>query len=413
MRLLVYSHDAYGLGNIRRMLEICQHLIQTIPDLSILLLSGSPMLQGFRLPKGLDYIKLPCLNRGEAGKLASKYLEIDTEATVQLRSDLILTTALNFKPDLVLVDKKPYGLKNELQETLNVLKENLPQTKWVLVLRDILDHPKCTIAEWREQDNYQAVQHFYDQVLVVGSPEVFDICLEYQFPPEIAKKVKFCGYIRRPAGLQDRDSLLQEHQFRASDRCVLVTAGGGEDGYPLLRTYLEGLKLIDPNYPLKSFVVSGPEMPQDQQESLSQLAAANPNVRMLEFTDDLMSYVEAADLVVAMGGYNTFCEILSAQKPSIIVPRVRPSQEQLLRASRMSKLGVLTQILPEELTPVTLMNRVFYQLQYPGSFVTSIKQMDLEALPRIAYHISSLLSSHMTNDVKERSLEGMTERLCA
>jgi predicted glycosyltransferase len=413
MRLLVYSHDAYGLGNIRRMLEICQHLIQTVPNLSILLLSGSPMLQGFRLPKGLDYIKLPCLNRGEAGNLASKYLEMDTEATVQLRSDLILTTALNFKPDLVLVDKKPYGLKNELQETLNVLKDNLPKTKWVLVLRDILDHPKRTIAEWREQDSYQAVQHFYDQVLVVGSPEVFDVCLEYQFPPAIAKKVKFCGYIRRPAGLQDRESLLQEHQFRASDRCVLVTAGGGEDGYPLLRTYLEGLKLIEPNYPLKSFVVSGPEMPQDQQERLSQLAAANPNVRMLEFTDDLMSYVEAADLVVAMGGYNTFCEILSAQKPSIIVPRVRPSQEQLLRTSRMSKLGVLTQILPEELTPVTLMNRVFYQLQYPGSFVASIKQMDLEALPRIAHHISFLLSSPMSDDAKEQSLEGMAERLCA
>jgi predicted glycosyltransferase len=412
MRLLVYSHDAYGLGNIRRMLEICQHLIQTVPNLSILLLSGSPMLQGFRLPKGLDYIKLPCLNRGEAGNLASKYLEMDTEATVQLRSDLILTTALNFKPDLVLVDKKPYGLKNELQETLNVLKDNLPKTKWVLVLRDILDHPKRTIAEWREQDSYQAVQHFYDQVLVLGSPDVFDVCLEYQFPPAIAKKVKFCGYIRRPAGLQDRESLLKEHQFRASDRCVLVTAGGGEDGYPLLRTYLEGIQLVAQDDSLQSFVVSGPEMPSEQQEGLFQLAATHPNVRMLEFTDDLMSYVEAADIVVAMGGYNTFCEILSAQKPSIIVPRVRPSQEQLLRSHRMSELGILTQILPEELTPGYLIKHVFHQLQHPDSFVTSIKQLDLDALPRIAKHVLSLLSSSMSEGV-EGSLQGVAERLCA
>jgi predicted glycosyltransferase len=146
MKLLVYSHDAYGLGNIRRMLEICQHLLQTIPNLSILLLSGSPMLQGFRLPQGLDYIKLPCLNRGEEGNLSAKYLKMDTQATVQMRGDLILTTALNFKPDLVLVDKKPYGLKDELKETIHVLKDICPNTRWVLLLRDILDHPDRRMA---------------------------------------------------------------------------------------------------------------------------------------------------------------------------------------------------------------------------------------------------------------------------
>jgi predicted glycosyltransferase len=412
MKLLVYSHDAYGLGNIRRMLEICQYLIQTIPNLSILLLSGSPMLQGFRLPRGLDYIKLPCLNRGEEGNIASKYLKIDTEETVQLRGDLILTTALNFKPDLILVDKKPYGLKDELKETLFSLKENLPQCKWVLLLRDILDHPDRTIPEWRSQGNYQAIQHFYDQVLVVGSPEVFDICVEYQFPPAIATKVKFCGYIRRPAGLQSKGNLLQRHGIQEGDRRVLVTAGGGEDGYPLLHNYLRGLALLPPDYSVKSFVVSGPEMPIEQRETLFQIAELLPNVQMLEFTDDLMSYMEAVDVVVAMGGYNTFCEILSAQKPSIIVPRVKPSQEQLIRTNKMSKLGVLTQLLPEELTPESLMKQMFYQLNHPDSFVASIEQLDLDALPRISDHISTLLPFHPT-DATEEPMDPVVEYLCA
>jgi predicted glycosyltransferase len=412
MKLLVYSHDAYGLGNIRRMLEICQGLLQTIPNLSILLLSGSPMLQGFRLPQRLDYIKLPCLNRGEEGKLASKYLKMDADETIQLRGDLILTTALNFKPDLVLVDKKPYGLKDELKETINALKDNLPETKWVLLLRDILDHPDRTIAEWREQDNYQAIQHFYDQVLVVGSSEVFDPCVEYQFPPAIATKVKFCGYIRRPAGLQDRDTLLQQFGISPSDRRVLVTAGGGEDGYPLLHTYLQGLALLPPNYPLKSFVVSGPEMPKEQRETLCQIADILPNVHMLEFTDDLMSYMEAADTVVAMGGYNTFCEILSARKPSVIVPRERPSQEQLIRADKMSQLGILTSILPGELTPSKLMQQVVHQLNHPHSYMASIEKLDLEALPRIAHHITTLLSPIIAED-RKKSMQAVAEYLCA
>jgi len=60
-RLLVYSHDTFGLGNIRRMLCICEYLLEALPTLSILLVSGSPMVHSFRIPRRLDYIKLPCL----------------------------------------------------------------------------------------------------------------------------------------------------------------------------------------------------------------------------------------------------------------------------------------------------------------------------------------------------------------
>ena len=59
MKLMVYSHDAFGLGNIRRMLAICQYLLRTLPNVSILVVSGSPALHTLSLPEGLDYIKLP------------------------------------------------------------------------------------------------------------------------------------------------------------------------------------------------------------------------------------------------------------------------------------------------------------------------------------------------------------------
>lgn len=108
-KILVYSHDAYGLGNISRMLAICNYLLKHIPNLSILLVSGSPMLHDFRLPPGLDYIKLPCLNRG-GGQMAVKYLNADMESILNLRSEIILAAAKNYQPDLVLVDKKPTGI---------------------------------------------------------------------------------------------------------------------------------------------------------------------------------------------------------------------------------------------------------------------------------------------------------------
>ncbi len=111
MRLLVYSHDTFGLGNIRRMLAICKYLLNTVPRLSILLVSGSPVVHSFRMPVGLDYIKLPCLGRNESGELSAKYLCSQTKEITQIRADLIRSTVVNFKPNLILVDKKPYGLQ--------------------------------------------------------------------------------------------------------------------------------------------------------------------------------------------------------------------------------------------------------------------------------------------------------------
>jgi predicted glycosyltransferase len=255
MKLLVYSHDAFGLGNIRRMLAICEHLLQTIPNLSILVLSGSPMMQGFRIPKGLDYIKLPCLNRGITGKIATKYLGMEVDETVKLRAKLIRSAAASFKPDIVLVDKKPYGIQNELVPTLNYLKAVKPETKWVLLLRDILDAPEVTIAEWQKYGFNQVVEEFYDRLLIVGSPEVFDFCKSYQLSPQVAYKTNYCGYLRRPSGSLSPLEVRQELGMNESDRLVVVTPGGGEDGYPMVDAFLTGL----PTHPgFKSLVIFGP-----------------------------------------------------------------------------------------------------------------------------------------------------------
>jgi predicted glycosyltransferase len=386
MRLLVYSHDAYGLGNIRRMLAICEHLLGTIPELSILLLSGSPMLQGFRLPKGLDYIKLPCLNRGTDGEVAVKYLGMGIEETVRLRSQLILSAAINFQPDLFLVDKKPYGLKNELADTILYFHHKRPQTKLVLLLRDILDSPEVTIADWQKNRYYAAIEKFYHQVLIVGTPEVFDTVKEYQFSPIIAHKSRYCGYISRPPGLKSPDIIKAELQVSSKERLILVTPGGGEDGYELVDTYLQAVNLLGAANPCKSLIICGPEMPTNQKQLIYQAAANNPQVQIREFTDDLMSYIQAADAIVSMAGYNTVCEILSANKPAVIIPRCHPSKEQLIRSEKMAALGLFQAINPEDCHPETLKKALTNQ-----SCVTQCN-LNMQGLAKVKDYIFLLLT---------------------
>lgn len=387
-KLLIYSHDTFGLGNIRRIMNVATYLHRAIPDLSILIVTGSPMIQSFRIPKGIDYIKLPCLSRTEREGYSAKYLDSNISEVIRLRSDLILSSVLNFKPDIMLIDKKPYGIKHELRETLSLVKNYLPRTKTILLLRDILDAPATTTKVWEDNGYYEAVKSAYDLVLVLGTPGIFDPRVEYNFPFTASEKVEFCGYIQPQFLLRDRDAIRQELQVKSAERLVLVTPGGGEDGHALVQTYIQALQQMPQRPRIRSLIVTGPEMSESQRHSFNQSALQFPDVSMLEFTNDLPSYMNASDLVVSMGGYNTVCEILSLKKRAIIVPRVRPVAEQWIRAERMSRLGLLATIHPDSLTPQGLLRTILTELSSDQPLRPTL---DLDALPTLTHHVSMLL----------------------
>ncbi len=387
-RLLIYSHDTFGLGNIRRIMNIATYLHRATPGLSILIVTGSPMIQSFRIPKGIDYIKLPCLSRTEREGYSPKYLDSKIGDIVRLRSDLILSAVLNFKPDIMLIDKKPYGIKHELRETLNLVKSYLPRTRTILLLRDILDAPATTTKAWEDNGYYEAVKSAYDLVLVLGTPDIFDPRVEYSFPISVSEKVKFCGYIQPQFLLRDRDTVRRELQIKRDEQLILVTPGGGEDGHALVQTYIQALQHMQPRARIRSLIVTGPEMSEPQRNILNRSALRFPGVSMLEFTNDLPSYMNASDLVVSMGGYNTVCEILSLKKRAIIVPRVRPVEEQWIRAERMASLGLLATIHPDSLTPQDLLHTALAELSSDQPLRPTL---DLDALPMLTNHVSMLL----------------------
>jgi predicted glycosyltransferase len=384
MKLMVYSHDAFGLGNIRRMLRICQYLLQTVPDISILVVSGSPAIHSLKIPSGIDYIKLPCLSRDHAGEIEVRYLKDSLEAVVKLRSQLILTTAAHFQPDLFIVDKKPEGLWHELRETLAYLSAHLPQTKRVLLLRDVLDAPEATIAQWQKHNYYQIAQAQYDQIWVVGTPEVFNLPVEYGFPLPLIRKVRFCGYLDREVGRTPPAHLRQALGVTDDEPLVVVTPGGGGDGYTLIWNYLVGI--ASQNKPPETVIIAGPEMPEAQRHRLQIQAQAHPSVTFLEFSDDLVSYLNAADVVVSMAGYNTVCELLTLRKSAVIVPRTHPVEEQWIRAQRLAQRGLFYAIHPRDLTPQRLMQMLKLALASPPTYC-----FRLDGLPRIAQLIAVLL----------------------
>ena len=72
--------------------------------------------------------------------------------------------------------------------------------------------------------------------------------------------------------------------------------------------------------------------------------------------------MEKSMAIVAMGGYNTFCEILTLDKPALIVPRSQPRQEQLIRAERAVELGLVSMLNPAGERPAQQMAAALHAL---------------------------------------------------
>lgn len=389
-RILVYSHDTFGLGNIRRMLEISRHLVHEDPDVSVLIVSGSPMLHAFRVPERIDYIKLPCLRRTLKGDYDVKSLDMDFEALIRLRANLLMSTVLDFEPDLILVDKKPFGVANELAPAFELLRRRHNRPRTVLLLRDILDSAEATIGVWRKNGYHDAILAHYDEVLVVGSREVFDLPVEYDFPQAVADRVRFCGYLQRPRSSASRAATRAALGIDGNERLLLLTVGGGEDGHRIPATYLEGLALS--RHAHRTMIVCGPEMRASERQHLRQSAAGHAHVAVADFSDDMMGLMEAADLAVCMGGYNTVCELLTLRKRAVLVPRTQPVREQWIRAQRMQALGLFRALAPERLTPATLMQAIDAEFDRTNVHPHHASQVDLDGLPRIAAFVEAQLA---------------------
>ena len=374
-RFLLYGHDSFGLGHLRRMLSLATHFTASMPDVEVLIVTGSPLAHSFALPPRTDYVKLPAVTKSDTGAYKARSLDLEFTTIRNLRAALLMETARTYRPDVFLVDHAPQGLKGEVLPTLAMLRNEQPQCLRVLGLRDIIDASHVTRRAWREEGIYHTLEHGYDLILVYGSRAVYDIGAEYDLPPAVNERVRYCGYLDRvsentvegtTAHSSPGTSTPRDRWSSSAEPLVVLTAGGGGDGFALMRAYLAGLKLL-PSIPFTSVVLTGPLMDEAEQRELHDLAAALPpeKLHIESFLADPLPLLRTADLVVAMAGYNTTCELLALRQRALLVPRTTPRQEQLIRASVLAERGLVQMLHPELLTPDRLIGSVKEALVQP------------------------------------------------
>ncbi len=382
-RIMLYSHDTFGLGHLRRSRTLAAAITSASSGASALILTGSPVAGRFAFPSRVDHLRLPGVIKRADGSYASRTMGMDIDETTDLRANLILSSAQSYAPDVLIVDKEPNGFRGELMPTLAHLKEH-HETKLVLGLRDVLDEPEVLAAEWERKDALRATETFYDEIWVYGTRSVYDPTQGLELSASAQNRMHWTGYLRRDLGEIDPPP---EQPY------ILITPGGGGDGAAMVDLVLSAYEQSSDLEP-RAVLVYGPFLSGETREEFERrVAALNGRVTAVGFESKIETLFAGAQGVVCMGGYNTFCEVLSFDKPAVIVPRTTPRLEQWIRASRAEELGLIAMLDEQRdgLTPASMVRAIKALAQQKPPSTAALSEGLLDGLDYVTARVAALL----------------------
>ena len=232
----------------------------------------------------------------------------------------------------------------ELLPLLDLAAAPFPKPVVAVSVRDILvDKGRMD----RAREAADIVNQHVDHVLVHGDPNLTRLDLTFPLAADIAHKLSYTGFVvEQPVAadaLADRD-----------DGEILVSAGGGAVGFPLLAAAIRAKKLTRHRH-RRWRIVTGAKLPAAERAQLDKLAAGDPDIAIEGFRNDFGRLLAACHLSISQGGYNTVMELIATRCPSVVVPFAEGGEsEQTLRARMLAERQVLSMVDPEFLTAGTL-----------------------------------------------------------
>src|SRR3954452_20754009 len=82
LRVLIYSHDTFGLGHLRRSRAIANAIVAERPGSSVVIISVSPVIGNFDFGGGVDYIRIPGVTKLPDGDYRSHNLNVELDEAV-------------------------------------------------------------------------------------------------------------------------------------------------------------------------------------------------------------------------------------------------------------------------------------------------------------------------------------------
>jgi predicted glycosyltransferase len=326
-RYVFSSHDGFGLGHTRRNALIAREVARLDPTAEIVLVTGVQRPPEWLQDPRFSVVRVPSLIKDPSGGYTCEGR--DFRAAVAERARVFGSLVADLRPDVVLVDRHPFGTAGELRPGL---AEARRQGATVLLgLRDVLDDT-ATVRRELDGPGWQGVHDVYDELLVFGSPLLCDHERDYGLP----FPARYCGWVvERP------------QQATRDEDLVVVSAGGGGDGETLFRLGIDALRRRPG---LRGVITAGPYAGDWFRRIVRGDRELAGRLELRRGGGSTVDLFAGAGAVVQMCGYNSTVEALAAGQRAILVPRRAPRREQAIRAGRLASLG-LADVLDETATP--------------------------------------------------------------
>jgi predicted glycosyltransferase len=384
MKILFYCQHVLGVGHFFRVLEICR----AFKDDDVILVTGGEDLPA-ALPRHVRQVKLQGLMMDEAfSALYSVDPSIPLDAAKHNRKEALMALFKAESPDLFLVELYPFGRKAfrfELDPVLIALKNGtLPPARVICSLRDILVEKKDAAAY--EERVISTLNRFFDALLIHADPGFIRLEETFSKVSDIRIPIRYTGFVTPRPTSDARERVRALFRIAPTERWIVVSAGGGKVGAPLLKAVVQAFPHLSPNDAgYRLHLLTGPYLEAGDEADLKKAAGADPRIQIERFSSEFLDLLAAADLSVSMGGYNTVMNLLAVGIPALIYP-FDQNREQRMRAERLQPLGALSVMDASDLDPVTLAHRMANALNGPRRPTS----LNLDGANQTARHLSEL-----------------------
>lgn len=380
--LILYSHDTFGLGHIRRNRKIAMALVESFPGLHASIITGSGLSGEYASHPRIDYIEIDQVDKLPDGQYCSATPGKSFAETIADRKRTILEFVHDNPADIFIADKEPLGLHGELIDSLQHLKN--AGTKLVLGLRDILDEADTVRREWERKGIFDAID-VYDHIWIYGTEEFYNPLADIGLPQSVLDRCSYTGYL-----YQSRPEFEKVPVAGLPDDYILVTAGGGGDGDFLMNAVL-GAYESDTGVPLPAVLLLGPYTDHDSDREIRARAEKIGNISVIGFNTEPEALIRHAKAVIGMCGYNTFSEVITRNKRVLFVPRQAPRMEQLIRAERAKDLHLCETVIAKDAMDPDGFARDINALIDSVGKLQAAHTLDAKGLERICQKVAAIL----------------------
>ncbi len=380
--ILHYCQHSVGLGHLVRSLSVAGALAR---DFRVVLLSGGTVPAGIDAPEGVELVALPAVGSvdGEGSGLVSLDPGMDLDTAWERRREILLGQLDALRPVAIVIELFPLGRRKfaaELLPLLDAARRLVCPPAVVCSVRDILvsNGPQ---QQHRDDQAARRLNRYFDSVIVHADPRF--VRLEDTFRPSmpITPPVRYSGFVV-PSGTPPSGAKRHPPE-------ILVSAGGGRVGGPLLRAAAEAHQLHLGALGVTTRLVSGPFLPPVDAAALHVTAADCPGLSVERFVPDLCAAMARASVSVSQCGYNTALDVLRAGVPALVVPYDDGREtEQTERARRLAALGALRVLPTRDLSAARLAREVTALLSTAPQAVT----LDLRGAETTAAIVSGLVA---------------------